>query len=246
LQEKGWGEFDMRVVLYFTNNLVDPQVLLFDLNFAQSNYSTVKKVEFPDAPPEFAALLQKTLPPPRLSKRKGESDISSQEDNEESRPKVKMEDMEEGEESDGGYEKAAPAKKTKKIVQKKPERRVERQKKKGESSTSSNSDSEHDDKKKYNSAKKKPASTGNHEKVSKKSTVLKHIKSEEASPNTNLIPSTPIDPKMTPTKKRRLLDEVHIYSADDLDKLSPVHSFPVDDDTRRRWKIPKVNSSTTI
>lgn len=57
LQEKGWGEFDMRVVLYFTNDITDPQVLLFDLNFALSNYSTIHTVEFHNASPELKQLL---------------------------------------------------------------------------------------------------------------------------------------------------------------------------------------------
>jgi hypothetical protein len=60
LQEKGWGEFDMRVVLYFTDNVTDPQVLLFDLNFALSNYSKTHTVEFPNASPELLKLLAMT------------------------------------------------------------------------------------------------------------------------------------------------------------------------------------------
>ncbi|KAL9558411.1 hypothetical protein MBANPS3_000911 [Mucor bainieri] len=59
LQEKGWGEFDMRVVLYFTDNITDPQVLLFDLNFALPNYSITHSVEFPNASPELVKLLSR-------------------------------------------------------------------------------------------------------------------------------------------------------------------------------------------
>ncbi|KAI8637779.1 yeats family-domain-containing protein [Parasitella parasitica] len=59
LQEKGWGEFDMRVVLYFTDNITDPQVLLFDLNFALSNYSITHSIEFPNASPELVKLLSR-------------------------------------------------------------------------------------------------------------------------------------------------------------------------------------------
>ncbi|KAI7908048.1 yeats family-domain-containing protein [Cokeromyces recurvatus] len=57
LQEKGWGEFDMRIVLYFADHITDPQVLLFDLNFAMSNYSVIHTIEFPNASPELIKLL---------------------------------------------------------------------------------------------------------------------------------------------------------------------------------------------
>ncbi|KAF7725822.1 hypothetical protein EC973_009245 [Apophysomyces ossiformis] len=57
LQEKGWGEFDMRIVLYFTNNLANPEVISFDLNFSQSNYSVVHKVVFENPSPELITLL---------------------------------------------------------------------------------------------------------------------------------------------------------------------------------------------
>lgn len=59
LQEKGWGEFDMRVVLYFTDNITDPQVLLFDLNFAMTSYSITHSIEFPNASPELVKLLSR-------------------------------------------------------------------------------------------------------------------------------------------------------------------------------------------
>ncbi|KAI9483065.1 MAG: yeats family-domain-containing protein [Benjaminiella poitrasii] len=57
LQEKGWGEFDMRIVLYFRENITDPQVLLFDLNFAMSNYTVTHTIEFPNASPELIRLI---------------------------------------------------------------------------------------------------------------------------------------------------------------------------------------------
>lgn len=43
LQEKGWGEFDLRIVLYFVDNLVPPEVISFDLNFRASSYSVIHK-----------------------------------------------------------------------------------------------------------------------------------------------------------------------------------------------------------
>ncbi|KAI8351460.1 yeats family-domain-containing protein [Choanephora cucurbitarum] len=74
LQEKGWGEFDMRVVLYFTENITDPQVLLFDLNFALSNYSITHTVKFPNASPELIELLSRE-PLPRKGGKKPMSTV---------------------------------------------------------------------------------------------------------------------------------------------------------------------------
>ncbi|KAI7871346.1 yeats family-domain-containing protein [Spinellus fusiger] len=57
LQEKGWGEFDMRIMLYFTRDLADPEIVLFDLNFAHSTYTVHHKLVFPMPSPELEALL---------------------------------------------------------------------------------------------------------------------------------------------------------------------------------------------
>ncbi|KAI8076743.1 yeats family-domain-containing protein [Halteromyces radiatus] len=74
LQEKGWGEFDLRIVLYFKDNLVSPEVISFDLNFRASTYSVIHKRFFPDAPPEFMSLLYKqTLSPTITNKRSSPS-----------------------------------------------------------------------------------------------------------------------------------------------------------------------------
>ncbi|ORZ19620.1 yeats family-domain-containing protein [Absidia repens] len=62
LQEKGWGEFDLRIVLYFVDNLVPPEVISFDLNFRTSSYSVIHKRPFPDAPAEFISILSKPTP----------------------------------------------------------------------------------------------------------------------------------------------------------------------------------------
>ncbi|CAO3611795.1 unnamed protein product [Mucor hiemalis] len=43
LEEKGWGEFDMRILLYFADNLTDPKVLTFDLNFANPTTLSLAK-----------------------------------------------------------------------------------------------------------------------------------------------------------------------------------------------------------
>ncbi|CAO3618085.1 unnamed protein product [Cunninghamella blakesleeana] len=69
LQEKGWGEFDMRILLHFVDNLVPPEIIEFDLNFRQANYAVIHKKTFPDAPPEFVAILNKyTLTPTQTKK----------------------------------------------------------------------------------------------------------------------------------------------------------------------------------
>ncbi|ORX42110.1 hypothetical protein DM01DRAFT_1341121 [Hesseltinella vesiculosa] len=57
IQEKGWGEFDMRIALYFVDNVVPPEVIVFDLNFRSSNFSVIHKRVFPDPPPRFVSLL---------------------------------------------------------------------------------------------------------------------------------------------------------------------------------------------
>ncbi|KAI9251724.1 hypothetical protein BY458DRAFT_15715 [Sporodiniella umbellata] len=67
LQEKGWGEFDLRALLHFTGDLATPKIIVFDLNFAQSNYSVVEKIEFPNASAELVHLLSMKPPSPTNS-----------------------------------------------------------------------------------------------------------------------------------------------------------------------------------
>jgi hypothetical protein len=42
LQEKGWGAFDLRIIFHFVDNLIAPQLMWFDLNFAQEAYSVIE------------------------------------------------------------------------------------------------------------------------------------------------------------------------------------------------------------
>jgi transcription initiation factor IIF auxiliary subunit len=42
LQEKGWGAFDLRIIFHFIDNMVAPQLVWFDLNFAQESYFKVE------------------------------------------------------------------------------------------------------------------------------------------------------------------------------------------------------------
>ncbi|KAI9247106.1 hypothetical protein EDC94DRAFT_626495 [Helicostylum pulchrum] len=62
LQEKGWGEFDMRVVLFFTNNLAEPENIFFDLHFREPTYTILHKIHFQNPSPELIKLLSIELP----------------------------------------------------------------------------------------------------------------------------------------------------------------------------------------
>ncbi|KAJ2965001.1 hypothetical protein NQZ79_g6 [Umbelopsis isabellina] len=57
LQEKGWGAFDLRIIFHFIDNLVAPQLVWFDLNFAQEAYFMVETLTFENPPDEFLELL---------------------------------------------------------------------------------------------------------------------------------------------------------------------------------------------
>lgn len=63
LQEKGWGEFDMRVVLFFANNLAEPENIFFDLHFRETTYTIMHKVHFHNPSPELIKLLSIEVPP---------------------------------------------------------------------------------------------------------------------------------------------------------------------------------------
>ncbi|KAG0767842.1 hypothetical protein G6F57_002844 [Rhizopus arrhizus] len=63
LQEKGWGEFDMRVVLYFKNDWAEPQNIFFDLHFREPTYTILHKVTFYHPPLPLARLITHEFPP---------------------------------------------------------------------------------------------------------------------------------------------------------------------------------------
>ncbi|KAI7857151.1 yeats family-domain-containing protein [Circinella umbellata] len=74
LQEKGWGEFDMRIVLYFVNNIANTELLSFDLNFTQAQYSVTKTVVFQSPAPELVNILSREPAPlPPAKKRRSTS-----------------------------------------------------------------------------------------------------------------------------------------------------------------------------
>ncbi|KAF9940086.1 hypothetical protein BGZ65_008326 [Modicella reniformis] len=61
LQEKGWGEFDMKVVLYFADKTSEPYVLEHDLNFQLNQYEVPHTLTFkPDLTPSFMKLLHQS------------------------------------------------------------------------------------------------------------------------------------------------------------------------------------------
>ncbi|KAI9498083.1 yeats family-domain-containing protein [Zychaea mexicana] len=74
LQEKGWGEFDMRIVLYFANNIANTELLSFDLNFRQAQYSVVKTLVFQSPSTELVNILNRDPAPlPPAKKRRSNS-----------------------------------------------------------------------------------------------------------------------------------------------------------------------------
>ncbi|KAI9281815.1 yeats family-domain-containing protein [Sporodiniella umbellata] len=63
LQEKGWGEFDMRVVLYFKNEWAEPENIYFDLHFREPTYTILHKVKFFQPSLPFIRLITHEFPP---------------------------------------------------------------------------------------------------------------------------------------------------------------------------------------
>ncbi|KAI7873292.1 uncharacterized protein EV154DRAFT_528370 [Mucor mucedo] len=52
----------MRVVLFFTNNLAEPENIYFDLHFREPTYTIMHKIHFPNPSPELIHLLSIELP----------------------------------------------------------------------------------------------------------------------------------------------------------------------------------------
>ncbi|KAF9112652.1 hypothetical protein BGX27_002997 [Mortierella sp. AM989] len=62
LQEKGWGEFDMKIMLYFVDNSAPPFVMDHDLNFQATHYEVPHTLTFkPDLKPSFLKLLNQPV-----------------------------------------------------------------------------------------------------------------------------------------------------------------------------------------
>ncbi|KAG0359607.1 yeats family-domain-containing protein [Gamsiella multidivaricata] len=73
LQEKGWGEFDMKIMLHFVDKSVPPFVLDHDLNFQSTHYEVPQTIIFKsDLKPSFVKLLN--LPVSTISDRESSND----------------------------------------------------------------------------------------------------------------------------------------------------------------------------
>ncbi|KAF8953277.1 hypothetical protein BGZ52_000340 [Haplosporangium bisporale] len=74
LQEKGWGEFDMKIMFYFVDKSVAPFVLDHDLNFQKNHYEVIHPIPFKsDMKPSFLKLLAQGARPASDSEHGGES-----------------------------------------------------------------------------------------------------------------------------------------------------------------------------
>ncbi|RHZ51291.1 hypothetical protein Glove_481g79 [Diversispora epigaea] len=51
LSEKGWGEFDMKIILHFTDKSIQPWTIEHDLNFKKSHYEVTHRLFFEPKPP---------------------------------------------------------------------------------------------------------------------------------------------------------------------------------------------------
>ncbi|KAF9571475.1 hypothetical protein EC968_000506 [Mortierella alpina] len=73
LQEKGWGEFDMKIMIHFVEKSVSPFVLDHDLNFQSTHYEVPQTLTFkPDQKASFLKLLN--LPATHASQRESSND----------------------------------------------------------------------------------------------------------------------------------------------------------------------------
>ncbi|KAF9360470.1 hypothetical protein BGX34_007758, partial [Mortierella sp. NVP85] len=73
LQEQGWGEFDMKIMLHFVDKSVPPFVLDHDLHFQSTHYEVPQTITFKsDLKSSFLKLLN--LPPSNASDRESSND----------------------------------------------------------------------------------------------------------------------------------------------------------------------------
>ncbi|KAG0246439.1 hypothetical protein BGX31_002093 [Mortierella sp. GBA43] len=76
LQEQGWGEFDMKIMLHFVDKSVPPYVLDHDLNFQSTHYEVPQTITFKsDLKPNFLRLLN--LLPTHASDRDSSNDSAA-------------------------------------------------------------------------------------------------------------------------------------------------------------------------
>jgi transcription initiation factor IIF auxiliary subunit len=231
LQEKGWGEFDMRVVLYFTDNVADPQVLLFDLNFALSNYSKTHTIEFPNASPELLKLLATT---PRKGGKKPMSSAPPLKSEKESKPST----------STSSSSQVAK----KKPISSSPNAKVSKKSKAESKSTSfSSTASSVTSTKRADKSSQKPS-------LSSPSLPLARSPSfTDLSPMESSLYSSPAQtntPESIRAKEEQEVGEVisdmnddrgeHVYKMSDVYNLNPIHHATLDQSVRDKWNIPQV------
>lgn len=72
IEEKGWGEFDLTIVLHITDRGGD-QTILHDLNFTQNRYEVLHNINFPTNKPNLYKLLQESGPVPPVKGAAGQT-----------------------------------------------------------------------------------------------------------------------------------------------------------------------------
>ncbi|CAG8502220.1 6907_t:CDS:2 [Funneliformis mosseae] len=81
LSEKGWGEFDMKIILHYTDKSVPQDTLYHDLNFNKSHYEVSHRLTFKDPKPTFQLLLFHEKPgdtnSPKSSKKKSKPSLNA-------------------------------------------------------------------------------------------------------------------------------------------------------------------------
>lgn len=78
IEEKGWGEFDLTIVLHLADRGGD-QTILHDLNFTKNRYEVLHTLNFPTNRPGLVKLLQESgpVPPPKNAGASGHSKTNS-------------------------------------------------------------------------------------------------------------------------------------------------------------------------
>ncbi|CAG8496615.1 644_t:CDS:10 [Diversispora eburnea] len=61
LSEKGWGEFDMKIILHFTDKSIQPWTIEHDLNFKKSHYEVIHKLKFFEPKPPFRKMISQEI-----------------------------------------------------------------------------------------------------------------------------------------------------------------------------------------
>lgn len=84
IEEKGWGEFDLTIVLHFQDRAGE-QTILHDLHFRSNRYEVLHTVNFPTNKPGLLKLLQESGPVPPI-KSAGHSKTTSSVDSPSSTP----------------------------------------------------------------------------------------------------------------------------------------------------------------